>query len=1076
MLMKKFYLFFITTLFSVMVFAQNKQITGTVTSSENQSPLLGTTVTVKGTKISVATNSQGQFTISVPVKATTLVISNSGFLSKEVSILNISDIKVQLVTDVKDLEDVVVIGYQTISRKNLLASVSSVSSKDLKDISINSAGEALNGRLAGVTATTAEGSPDAQINIRVRGGISITQDNSPLYIVDGVQVENGLAAISPQDIQSIDVLKDAAATAIYGARAGNGVIIITTKVGKQGKLRMSYNSFIGIKNLANKLDVMSPYDFVVYQSERSRGNSTDSISFTKNYGSTWDTLNVYKNIGVVDWQKEAFGRTGVMQTHNISGNGGSASIKYNFGYTYNDDKAIVLNSSYKRHLLNFKADYTISKKLKIGIGTRYTNQVVYGAGVSSDGGTSFNRLRNVIKYRPFLSTNQTILDQDPYADPAAGNGLILVNPILLINSEYRKKATSVFNFNGNISYKISKNLTFKSTFGFDKQKIYDLKYSDSLTPLSRNQGAAKPVAGLDSTEKTTFTNSNVLTYSIKGYKKYNNFDFLLGEETYDLRVTNSSQLYGNFANFTPHDAAFQQLSLGTSYTGYPRLNKTRYTSLSFFGRLNYAYKEKYLLSLNVRFDGTSKFGPGHKWGSFPAASAAWRVSKEKFMKDVKFIDDMKFRVGVGKIGNNRINDYLYSSTYSNTGTYYYGLNNVPINGYYSTSLVNSELLWESTVNKNFGIDLTLFNRKVDLTIDIYDNTSDNLLLNVPVASTYGYPLQLQNIGKTSNRGVDVQLNSTLIKNKNFSWNANFNISVNKNEILQLGQNQNYFYPDASWGVSGQPTDYIAKIGSPVGSMWGLVNDGFYKLSDFDYNGSTGAYTLKTGVVDGKAIIGVVQPGSIKFKDLNGDGVVDFNNDRTIIGNPTPKFTGGFNQQFTYKNWDMSLFVNFSYGNDIYNANKIELSNAYVNNGNMLNIMANRWRTITADGQNAQWVKGTTAYGLPPDQLQALNGNATIWQAIKSNGAFTPSSWAIEDGSFLRFNNFTLGYSLPIKTLIKLHMSKLRFYFTANNFALITKYTGYDPEVSVRNSGLTPGLDYSAYPKSRTFIFGLNATF
>jgi TonB-linked SusC/RagA family outer membrane protein len=514
-----------------------------------------------------------------------------------------------------------------------------------------------------------------------------------------------------------------------------------------------------------------------------------------------------------------------------------------------------------------------------------------------------------------------------------------------------------------------------------------------------------------------------------------------------------------------------------AFAGYPRLNKTKYTSLSFFGRINYAYKEKYLFSANLREDGASKFGPGNKWGTFPAMSFAWRVSKEKFMEKVNFINDLKFRAGFGKIGNNRIDDYRYISTYSNNGLYFYGLNNVAVNGYYSTSLVNQDLRWESTVNRNFGMDISLLNKRIDLSVDYYNNTSDNLLLNVPVASTYGYTTQLQNIGKTSNKGIEIQLNAIIVpRKKSFSWNANFNFSSNKNIVEQLGVNQASFSPAASWGVSGQPTDYIIKVGSPVGSMYGLIADGFYTVNDFDYNPVTSSYKLKAGVVNDSAIIGIVQPGSIKFRDINGDGIVDLNKDRTIIGNPTPKFTGGLSQQFNYKNWDMSIFVNFSVGNDIYNANKIEFTNGYSGNSNMLDIMKDRWKTITETGATAQWTSGNTAYGIAPDQLSALNANATIWQPLKSAGAFTPSSWAIEDGSFLRINNITLGYSLPINMLAKMHMSRLRFYFTTNNVAVFTKYTGYDPEVSVRKSGLTPGLDYSAYPKSKSFIFGINASF
>jgi hypothetical protein len=360
-------------------------------------------------------------------------------------------------------------------------------------------------------------------------------------------------------------------------------------------------------------------------------------------------------------------------------------------------------------------------------------------------------------------------------------------------------------------------------------------------------------------------------------------------------------------------------------------------------------------------------------------------------------------------------------------------------------------------------------------VDVYKNSSKDLLLYVPIASTYGYNSQYQNIGKTTNKGLEIQLNTVLLKRKNnLNWNASFNISFNRNKVEALGVNQQSFFPSASWGVSGQPTDYIIRVGDPVGSMWGLVTDGFYHLSDFDYN--NGIYTLKSGVVNNSGIIGAVQPGSVKFKDLNGDGIVDLNNDRTIIGNPTPKFTGGLTQTLSYKQWDMSVFVNFSYGNDIYNANKIEFTNGYTGNSNLLGIMKDRWRTITPDGQTAQWVSGNTVYGLPPNDLFLLNLNAKYWTPLKGSGAFYPHSWAIEDGSFIRINNVTLGYSLPVKTLVKFKMSKLRFYVTGNNLHVFTKYTGFDPEVSVKSNQLTPNLDYSAYPKSRSFIFGINATF
>lgn len=1087
----KFYLALLACLCSVFAWSQTRQITGRVVSDSSQ-PLSGVNVSVKGTSTATATNSEGNFSIAIPNRDNVvLTFSSVGYTSKDVSVGNQSSINVTLSSSSAALTDVVVIGYQTVRRRDVLASVSSVGAKELKDIPINSAAEALNGRLAGVTATTSEGAPDATVRVRVRGGMSITQNNDPLYIIDGVQVENGLNTISPQDIQNIDVLKDAAATAIYGARGANGVIVITTKSGRPGKTVVSYNGFVGIKTLPKTLDVLSPYDFVVYQSERSRGNSTDSTTFVNRFGTTWDTLNVYKNATPVDWQKEVFGNTGVTTTHNLALSGGSNKITYNFSYTYNDEKAVVLNSNYKRHLLNAKADYKITKDLKVGVGARYTLQNVLGAGVSSDQGSSYNRLRNAVRYRPFLSPGQDLDEADPYADPNAGNGLILVNPIQLINSEYRKKSTDAFNGTANLSYNITKNLTFRSTFGYDKNEVIDRKYSDSLTPYSVIQGGKLPIAGLDTVNRTTITNSNVLTYSVKDFKGKHNFDVLLGEETYDLRTETRNSLFRNFPKFTSHEDAFNNTSAGISFSGYPRLNKTKYTNLSFFSRVSYSYLDKYLFSFNVRADGASKFAPGKQWGYFPAGSFAWRVKREKFMENVSAINDLKFRVGFGTVGNNRIADYLFLTTFSNNGSYYYGINNQAVNGYYPTSLVNPNLQWESTVNKNLGMDISLLKGRIDLSVDVYDNKSSHLLLNVPIAPTYGYTSQLQNIGKTENKGVEVQLNAAIIRKPGgFNWSANFNVSHNENKVVALGVNQKFFLPSASWGVNGSPADYIVRIGDPVGSMYGLINDGFYTLNDFNYTpgaNGIGVYTLKPGVPTYGTALGIVQPGAIKYKDLSGakgvpDSIVDLDKDRVIIGNPNPKFSGGLNQQFGYKRWDASVFVNFSYGNDVYNANKIEFTNGATANSNLLAIMADRWRTVTSTGQTAQWVTTsggvTTIYGIDPTQLGTLNANAKIW--IPSNGtgaaAYMPSSWAIEDGSFLRINNVTIGYTFPGKSISRLKMTKLRLYVTANNLAVFTKYTGYDPEVSVSNSPLSPGLDYSAYPKSRSFIFGVNASF
>lgn len=1079
------------------LFAQTAgTVKGKVLNDSTGKPQANASIMIVGTKRGTVTDAQGNFTLKLPdeSKQYKIQVSHTGFSMKEITVKNGDNLTIKIKESTNGEDEIVV---QTglggaIKKKELTGSVSTVGAKDLKDVPVNSVGEALNGRLAGVTATTAEGSPDADIRIKVRGGGSITQDNSPLYIVDGIQVENGLNGIALQDIQDISVLKDAAALSVYGARGANGVIIITTKSGKIGEPKVTYNAFYGVKILPKTLPVMSPYQFILANYEKHINNAADSASFAKSFG-PYDSFKFYKNANPVDWQREVMGRTGTTQTHNIGISGGSKKWVYNFSYTFNNDKAIVLNSSFQRHLFNLKNEFRLSDKLKATLGTRYTNQKVFGAGVSDDKGTAYNRLRNAAKYRPYLAPGQDITDDDPTASEDNSNGLALINPYKLVNSEYRKKESNQFNLTASITYSISKRFTFKSTFGYDRKNLLDKQFTDSNSSYSINYGSRMPVVSLDTSLIETVNNSNILTYSLKNFKKKHDIELIAGEESLTTNGYLRQGLFRYFPNFIDKTYAFSNTNLGQSDAAYPKYNAYKSTQLSFFGIARYSFLRKYFATFTYRADGSSKFSSDNRWGNFTSASVAWRVSDEKFMDKVKFINDLKLRASYGAVGNNRIDDYLFITKF-NHQDYYYGINGQQITAYASKELVNPNLKWESLVNTNIGFDMTLFKNRINLSVDVFKNKSSDLLLLVPISSTFGYASQQQNIGRTSSKGIEIQLNALVMKKKSgFTWNANFNISFSKNQVDELGKGQQYFYPDASWGVNRPPADYIVKIGQPVGSMIGYVSDGFYSTNDFNYNVATQQYTLKPGVVSDSSVIGAVQPGSIKFKDLNGDGVVDIVNDRTVIGNPTPKFTGGFSNQFSYKNWDASIFMNFSVGNDVYNANRIEFTNSYSsNNTNMLKEMENRWTTVDANGQKMQWtttnivqvivngvptnVPVTKVFGADPATLNAANANATFWKPLTDNGAFHSHSWAIEDGSFLRINNITLGYSFPLKTLIKLGISKLRLYATANNVAILTKYSGYDPEVSVRKSPLTPGLDYSAYPKSRSFIFGLNVTF
>lgn len=1061
------------------VLAQNRKVSGKVTAP-GTGALSGVTVQVKGAKTGVATDAEGKYSIDIPSgRDAVLVFRFMGFKTQEIEVNGKNSIDVTMTEEASSLNDVVVVGYATARRRDLTGSVSSINAKQIKDIPINSAAQALSGRLAGVQVTGTEGAPNADVTIRVRGGGSITQDNSPLYVIDGVQVENGLNAISPQDIESIDVLKDASTTAIYGARGANGVVIITTKGGRNARTTLSYNGFAGIRKLANKLEVMKPHDFVMYWYERTRGSVADSTSFANTYGTTFDTLANYKNMPFTDWQDEMFGRDAFMQTHNVSVNGGNASTQFNLSLTSNTEEGIMLGSDFDRKLAAFKFDHTVNKVVRVGFNTRYNNTVVNGAGTTNEGSASTNRLRHALKYRPFLMDGMGVDDFDQeYWNETSGNSLSLGNPLLLNNAEYRKSIANTLNLSGYVNLNLTKFLSFRTTVGYDLFTEERRAFDDTLTNNARQYGVT-PLANILNTKRTTINNSNVFTFTnaqLNGdFHKKNEITFLVGHELYTSKTSTNYIETRYFPAGIKPEWALNNMNLGTPPAGVqqpkPVTSEIENRLVSFFGRLNYTYDKKYLLTLSMRGDGSSKFGPSHKWAYFPSGSVAWRLSQEEFLKDrLGPISDLKLRASYGEAGNNRIADFLYQMQYSaiqqNVPLPQYGLNEQVVSAYAPVALANPDLVWETTVSRNLGVDVAFWNGRLVFTADLYKNTTDNLLVAAPISTTAGYSQQIQNVGATTNKGVELQLNATPVQTKAFGYNLTFNISFNKNTVDRLAANQiNGYLQNSGWFHPVQGAfDYIVRVGDPVGSIWGLETDGFYKIEDFDYDAGTKTYTLKKGVPSNNAITSTPpQPGTLKFRDLNGDSVIT-EKDRTIIGRAAPKFFGGLNQQFTYKQFDLSIFLNFQVGNDVLNANRLEFTSGYTNNSNLLAIMNDRWKTVNAQGQVVT----------DPVELAELNKNAKIWKPGIGAASFIPHSWAVEDGSFLRINNVSLGYTLPSSLLKKIGLQTARFYCTVNNLAIFTKYSGYDPEVSTRRANpVTPGVDYSAYPRSRSFLLGVN---
>ena len=1058
--------------------AQNRQLSGTVKAG-NGDALPGVTVLVKGTTIGTSSDTDGRFQLSVPASSSpVLVFSYVGFLTQEVAVGSGNTYDIKLANDTKELDDVVVIGYQEVPREALTSSVSSVSAKQIKDIPVNSSAEALTGRLAGVQITTSEGQPGSDFRILVRGGNSITQDNSPLYVVDGIQIENALSVISPQDIASVDVMKDAAATAIYGARGGNGVVIITTKRGIEGRTSVTYNGFAGVRRIVKTLDVLQPGEYLDFQYERAARSSGDLIIFRNAYGSnnfTGDTLARARQSPFTDWQDEVFGRDAFQQTHNVTVSGGGKGTTFSLSLTSNREQGIQLQSDYERKLLNFRFDHKAGDKLRIGFNVRANDQATTGAGTASGGQSSSSRLRNSVQYRPFTNNlgkgtaiDPTEPDEEYYILSGGSSGLI--NPVVVAEAEYRNSKSRLGNVSTYANYNFTKALSLRSTVGVDYLNTRGESFNNKSSSAARGLGGF-PTAALATGQRLTLTNSNVLSYNTNFGKKHH-VDALLGHEVYYTQgsTLNISTAYLPL-DITP-ESAFSSFNQAQAPAGYiqaaPTTGEDPNRLLSFFGRANYSYDDKYLFTASFRTDGSNRFAPGKRWGQFPAVSAAWRLSRENFMKSLTQVNDLKLRLSYGGAGNNRIGNGLFQRSFSPSGIEY-AENGGRIPGLASTALPNSGLLWETTVSRNVGLDLSLFDSRVQFTFDAYYNTTNDLLLPQPIPSYTGYVSQQRNVGETSNRGLEFQLIGTAVRTPDFTWNITGNITFNRNRIESLG-GQPYLPGINSEWTKDTGTDFYVAPGGPVGQMYGYITDydngrkGFYTVDDFTFtqaaNGSW-SYVLNKDVPSSSAI-NTVAPGEMKFKDVNGDGVVT-TDDRTVIGNANPKFTGGLNQQFAYKGFDASVFVNFVYGNDIYNANRIQYTSSYLPNQNVLGLMRDRWRSIDGEGRLVT----------DPNQLRELNKDAQIWAPTR--GRYLLHSWAIEDGSFLRINNITLGYTLPKTLTTRAKVQQLRVYATLNNLYTLTNYSGYDPEVNTRRGPLTPGVDYAAYPRSRGFLFGVNLT-
>lgn len=1048
---KIFSLFLFFIMFSVLnSFGQSKVIPGIVLD-KNKEPIPGVTVVVKGTNRGTATDINGKYSISVAPNAKLLVFSFMGLETKEVVIGGQSKIDVVLLESAVQLDEVVAIGYGVSRKIDLTGSVSSLNGAEIMKVPVSSAAEALTGKIAGVQVKTTSGEPGADILIRVRGGGSITQDNSPLYIIDGFVSEEGLKAINVNDIESIDVLKDASSTAIYGARGANGVILITTKKGKEGKTIITYDGYYGYKHLSKKIGVLDPYDFVVLTYEN---NMEGAIPV---YGQFSEYESLYKGKPGINWQEKVMGEPVPTQSHTLAMTGGTNITKYKVSYTNNNENGLMLNTGFKRNSIRFSLDQKASDKLSLSFNGSFSNTKTIGGGLF--GGST--RLRNLVQFRPIggkdvPDDNLAEILNDPMAMEF---GLYdLINPVIMQEIEQVSNISKSTNLNGNADFSITKNLVLKVTGGYYYNLSKNSQYVDGRSRAAILKNG--PYGSITYNESSRWQNANTLTYT-KRTKSGHNLNLMLGNE----QVFNKSNyLIASAEQFPESNLGLAKMDMAV-YPLVPSTSESSSGMISFFGRSFYGYKDKYLFTATFRADGSSKFAKKNRYGYFPSVSTAWRINQENFMKNLTVISNLKLRLSYGQSGNNRISDYSYATKFA-INSYAIGTSEQP--ALTADGLANPDLKWETTISRNIGLDFGIFKNRITGSVDVYKNTTRDLLIAAKIRVESGYSTQYQNIGSTENRGLEFVLNTLNISSKNFRWNTDFNISFNKSKVLELfgGEVDNLLFASGAFvGTS----DFLVRVGEPLGQMYGFKYDGFYNVDDFNYDAATSKYTLKDNVPYYGSRTSP-QPGTIKFKDLDGrldangypiiEGAYGF--DKTVIGNANPKHFGGINNTFSYKNIDLSIFMNWVYGNNILNANKVRFTSQQTNL-NLLDIAKDRWMTI-----NAQGVKVTD-----PVELTELNKNATLHKL--TYGYTECYDWAVEDGSFLRINNVTLGYSLPEKLIGKAHITKCRFYVTAYNPFIFTKYSGYDPEVDSRGP-LSPGVDLSSYPKSRSFIFGLNLAF
>ncbi|HEY9045952.1 MAG TPA: TonB-dependent receptor [Ohtaekwangia sp.] len=1004
-------------LIPVVVQAQNQTITGVVMADDN-SPLPGVSVLVKGTTVGTVTDADGKFSISAS-PSSTLVFTFIGMKTLEVAVNNQSTVDVVMQGDISQLDEVVVVGYGTQKKSDVTGSVSSVTARDIKAIPITSMAQALQGRAAGVQVSQASNAPGGGVTIRIRGGNSIQGGNEPLYVLDGYPIsnENG-PNINPNDIESMEILKDASATAIYGSRGANGVVMITTKRGKPGRNTLQFETYYGVQKVRKQLDMLDATQLATLVNEGIANVNADNVGkpgFPKAPAFTDDQIAALGK--GTNWQDEIF-QSAPQQNYQLSFSGGDDKNQYYISGNYFNQDGIVVNSGFERGAVRFNLDRQINDKFKLSTSFVVNRTVTNLIASDGDGGSGAGVVYGALNFSPTVPVYNA--DGSYTIDNRTG-GIKISNPVAL--AKLTTNRNTALRLLGTISgeYTIIEGLTLKVLFGTN------LSQGKINTYIPRTVYAGVGTSGtatINSSQYGEWLNENTLTYR-KTINDKHRVTALVG---YTLQQAHNEGFQANAQNFANDILTYN--NLGTAQQTNPgSSNADDWGLRSYLGRVNYDYDGRYLVTLTGRVDGSSRFGAGNKNAFFPSGSVAWRISNEQFMTNVSAVSDLKLRVSYGYTGNQQIPQYQSLGALQPQN---YNFGNALSIGFSPNRIANPNLKWETTGQLDIGLDIGLINNRVQITADVYQKKTKDLLYNVSLPITSGYSTSLQNIGKTQNRGIEFAV-STVNVDKAFRWTTNFNISANRNKILDLGSVTGDIPSGGASGHLQLSNSGILRVGQQIGVFYGLITDGiFQNQAEID------ASAQKTA-----------KPGERRFVDVVPDGVINAS-DRVILGHAQPNYIFGFTNNFSYKGFDLSIFFQGVQGNSIFNINRFELE-SLTGVSNQSTAVLDRWTPT--------------------------NPSNTIPRATSVGYPYQVTSRQIEDGSYVRMRNIQLAYNFPSAWLERFKITNAKLYVSGQNLLTFTNYSGFDPEVSrYGQDNLSLGTDYGSYPTAKMYLVGLNLGF